>query len=82
MRSFWCPLLLAISTGVLAAACGGGGSTSAPNPGATIRALSPTTVEWNSAAFTLTINGSGFSPDAVVQWNGSPRPTTYVSSEQ
>jgi hypothetical protein len=61
---------------------GGGGSTSPPVPPATIQALSPTTVGWNSAAFTLTVTGSGFSPDAVVQWSGSPRPTSYVSSEQ
>ena len=34
------------------------------------------------AAFTLTVNGSGFVPAAVVNWNGQPRATTYVSGRQ
>jgi len=29
--------------------------------------------------FTLTVNGTGFVAGSVVQWNGSPRLTTYVS---
>jgi hypothetical protein len=33
-------------------------------------------------AFTLTVNGSNFHSDTVVQWNGSPRTTTFVSSAQ
>ena len=31
-------------------------------------------------AFTLTVNGTGFEPDAVVRWNGADRPTVFVSS--
>jgi len=33
-------------------------------------------------AFTLTINGTGFASGATVNWNGSPRTTTFVSSSQ
>jgi trimeric autotransporter adhesin len=35
-----------------------------------------------SAAFTLTVDGSSFTASSVVNWNGSARPTTYVSPEQ
>jgi len=44
--------------------------------------LSPATAPPGSAAFTLTVNGSGFAPVSVVQWKGSHRPTTYVSPTQ
>jgi hypothetical protein len=33
-----------------------------------------------AADFTLTVNGSGFTTGSVVRWNGSNRPTTFVSS--
>ncbi len=33
-------------------------------------------------AFTLTVNGAGFAPTAVVNWNGSPRLTEVISSGQ
>jgi uncharacterized protein (DUF2141 family) len=33
-------------------------------------------------AFTLTVNGTHFVPGAVVQWNGSPRKTTFVSRKK
>ena len=35
-----------------------------------------------SAAFTLTVNGTGFVSGATVNWNGSPRTTTFVKSSQ
>src|SRR5258708_31591857 len=44
--------------------------------------LVPTTVVPGSAAFTLTVNGTGFVSGSVVNWNGSPRTTTFVSSSQ
>lgn len=34
------------------------------------------------AAFSLTVTGTGFVSGAVVNWNGSPRPTTFVSRSQ
>ena len=48
---------------------------------ATLTSLSPTTRTAGGAAFTLTVNGTGFiSGSSVVQWNGSSRPTTFVSA--
>src|SRR5439155_23111954 len=32
--------------------------------------------------FTLTVNGTGFVSGALVNWNGSPRATTFVSDSQ
>jgi hypothetical protein len=77
---YWGPIVLALA--LCACSGGGGGSSSDSNSTATIQALSPTTVEWNSAAFTLTVTGSGFDQTSVAQWNGSPRSTTYVNSNQ
>jgi hypothetical protein len=34
------------------------------------------------AAFTLTVNGSGFASGAAVYWHGTARMTTFVSSSQ
>jgi len=34
------------------------------------------------AGFTLTVNGAGFVSGSVVNWNGSPRTTTFVSAAQ
>jgi subtilisin len=45
-----------------------------------ITSLSPVATAAGSPAFTLTVNGSAFVGSSVVQWNGSPRPTTFVSS--
>src|SRR5947209_14880976 len=44
--------------------------------------LVPMTVVPGSPAFTLTVNGTGFVSGSVVNWNGSPRTTTFVSSSQ
>jgi hypothetical protein len=44
--------------------------------------LTPESIAPGESGFTLTINGAGFSHTAVVNWNGSSRPTTFVSSTQ
>jgi len=44
--------------------------------------LVPTTASPGGAAFTLTVNGTGFVNGATVNWNGSARTTTFVSGEQ
>ncbi len=44
--------------------------------------LVPTSVKPGSAGFTLTVNGSGFTANSVVNWNGNPRVTTFVSNSQ
>lgn len=54
--------------------------TALPVP--TVSALSPASIGAGSPDFTLAVTGSHFLTGSVVQWNGSPRPTTYVSSTQ
>jgi len=44
--------------------------------------LVPAATVPGGAGFTLTVNGTGFVQGAVVNWNGSPRQTTFVSSSQ
>jgi hypothetical protein len=41
-----------------------------------------TSVPAGSPAFTLSVTGSSLVPCTVVQWNGSPRTTTFVSTTQ
>jgi len=52
------------------------------NPAPTITSLSPSSATAGGVAFTLTVNGNGFLTASVVQWNGSARTTTFVSSTQ
>ncbi|HLJ15033.1 MAG TPA: hypothetical protein VKV15_11090 [Bryobacteraceae bacterium] len=51
-------------------------------PGPTITSLGPGMVTAGGSAFTLTVTGAGFAPDATVQWNGSALTTTFVSATQ
>lgn len=44
--------------------------------------ISPKSVILDSAGFTLTVNGLNFVSDSAVNFDGSPRETTYVSSTQ
>jgi hypothetical protein len=65
---------------------GGGTSNTATftitNPAPTISSISPATTVAGSGGFTLTITGTNFVNSAKVRWNGSDRPTTFVSSTQ
>lgn len=42
--------------------------------------LNPISILQGDPNFTLTVTGADFVPTTVVQWNGSPRPTTFVST--
>jgi outer membrane protein assembly factor BamB len=54
-----------------------------PLPGTpVVVSLSPPSVAAGSAAFTLTVTGTGFLPQSVLQWNGVARPTSYDSPTQ
>lgn len=44
--------------------------------------LVPTTVSPGGPAFTMEVNGTGFVASSTVNWNGSPRSTTFVTSSQ
>ena len=47
-----------------------------------LSSLSPATVNAGGGAFVLTAVGSGFSSTSSLQWNGSARPTTFVSANE
>ena len=51
-------------------------------PVPTVMSISPTKGFAGEFGFTLTVNGSNLVPSSVVQWNGSNRPTVFVSSSQ
>lgn len=65
---------------------GGGSSTSIvvtiqdPNPTPSLSFISPSTATAGGSSFTLQVNGGSFLGSSIINWNGTPRPTTYVSS--
>jgi 6-phosphogluconolactonase len=71
---------------VFVAGCGGGTSQSLnnqpPPPTPTITTISPNTTVAGGAAFTLTITGTNFVATSVVNFGGTARSTTFVSSTQ
>jgi hypothetical protein len=54
------------------------------NPAPSVSSLSPSTISVPNgvSGLQLLVNGSNFEPASTVQWNGSPRATSYVSSSQ
>ena len=68
---------------------GGGTSNGEPfyvdppgNPTPGISSLSPSTAAVGGSALAVTLMGRGFVNTSVVNWNGSPRATTFTSSSQ
>ena len=54
-----------------------------PNPVPQVnQPLTPDSSGPGAKAFTLTVTGSGFISTSLVNWNGSPRATTFVGSEK
>jgi sugar lactone lactonase YvrE len=53
-----------------------------PNPAPVISGISPGFVSAGGAAFTLTVNGSGFTSGSTVYWGTSTLVTTYGSATQ
>ena len=45
-----------------------------------LSSISPTSARVGDPTFNLSLTGTGFVPASVVQWNGAPLSTTYVSS--
>ncbi len=45
----------------------------------TLTSMSPTTANNGDSPFQLTVNGTNFSTASMVQWNGTPLPTQFVS---
>ncbi len=57
--------------------------SSSPNPAPVILALYPNGVTAGSPGFTLNVNGLAyFNASSVVEWNGSPRPSSLYSPGQ
>src|SRR5882762_4908680 len=46
------------------------------------QALVPASIQPGRSTFALTVNGTGFAPTAVVNWNGSSRLTVAISGSQ
>ncbi|SRR5579871_3954747 len=63
---------------------GGGpdGVISVGNPAPAITWLTPSSAAPGSAALTVNVYGQGFVATSVVTWNGTARPTTFVSETQ
>ena len=82
-------IVIALSLAATLFGCGGSGTSTQSGPPPTPSAvpfvnqpLVPDTAAPGGGGFTLTVTGSGFVSDSVVNWNGSPRATTFVSSSQ
>ena len=67
-------------------ACGYSAKMTPPAAGTipAIAQLSPNSTTAGAAAFTMTVNGSNFGTNAVVNWNGAAQTanTTYVTGNQ
>jgi len=65
-------------------ACGYSSKAPATQPGVTpaVNQLVPDVANAGAPAFTLTVNGSGFSTAATINWNGAAQNTTHVSASQ
>jgi hypothetical protein len=69
---------------------GAGGGTSSPlpftiippPPAPQLTGITPNTAAAGSPAFTLTVNGNNFLNTSVVRWNGTNRPTAFISATQ
>jgi hypothetical protein len=76
-----CILLLT----AFALGCGGYGSSNNPGMGggaSSITQLVPNTATHGDPGFTLTVNGSGFTSNSAIFWNGQSRATTFVTANQ
>jgi len=58
------------------------GTLTVNNPVPTTTSISPTSKNVGDAAFTLTVNGTNFVTDSIVNFSGSPRTTSFVSATQ
>lgn len=56
--------------------------TGPSNSTPTVSSLSPSSATHGGGDFEMKVNGSGFGPDASVEWNGSFIATAFISSSQ
>jgi hypothetical protein len=91
-RRFVLPVLLCLGFAVLTLQCGGGGGSGSSSSGGgggnggggtvSLTSLNPIVAMQNGAAFTLTVNGSGFVSGDQVVFNGSAITPASVSPTQ
>jgi predicted phage baseplate assembly protein len=60
----------------------GGGPFTVDNPVPVVTEFAPSAAPAGGPAFTLTVRGSGFLAGSEVRWDGSARPTTFVSATE
>lgn len=58
------------------------GTITLTSPSLQLISVSPTNMSPGSAAFTLDLHGVDFNPQSVIDWNGVPLSTSYVSSTE
>ena len=58
-------------------ACGTGTQGTQPGPQIAVTTVVPSYAVAGGGAFSLFVNGSGFTPSSAVEWNGTPLPTTF-----
>jgi hypothetical protein len=81
--SVFCGVLFLAGCGGGSGSAGGGGNNGGGGGGdqtPQISSLNPASATAGGAAFTLTVNGTGFESASVVDWNGSARPTVFQSA--
>ena len=84
-RSFRAREILCAAALACLAGCNGGSSGSPPpppnpNPAPTAASLNPALTLAGGEGFNVTVTGANFLSSSTVQWNGSPRATTFGSS--
>jgi outer membrane protein assembly factor BamB len=72
--------ILALVLGACGGGGGGGDTTTQPAP--VLGSLSPSSASAGTSGITVTVTGSNFTAQSVVQVSSSPRTTTFVSASQ
>ena len=83
MKTLSTVLLAALAAFTLA--CGYSSNATMPAPPGSmpaISALAPNTMTSRGPSFVLTVNGSNFSTQGTINWNGTAQTTTFVSANQ
>jgi len=79
MKRFLTALVLGLAAIFAVTGCNDYGNTFQANTGAQITTLSPSNIAAGSAAFTLTINGSGFVTQTYITWNNTKLVTSDIT---
>lgn len=69
---------------VMGLACGYSSKSTPPSAGTKpqISQLAPNSAAAGGPAFVLTVNGTSFNANAVINWNGTAQTTTHISANQ